>query len=657
MPGNPQPLASQTEPGTPKVDFPTPDTRDKILTDNLDLKGLTDYVALLHGAPNPDPANNPGQRLVKTTPIDWQFVQRIYARDRVDQDVYNANQTFDYEDNAFPIYTRDYVELRVSYAPLSKRSKLTGVVGAKVTNGGGGYTQNSVNITVSGGGGSGASFMPLVNKLGVIDYIAVTSEGTGYTSAPTLAISGGTSAATATALIQHPDAKLVAEQLVRMQDSPLDSLYVLVRRQYRLLPGAITSDRKNVANVIEERVTQTVDSDTVPGEFQDDTIDGGTTVISERKYTLYTNPDGSAANTPIYAREYYDDKLYLWRIRFWQLQRILNVRIISVSLASPGVITTEFPHGLISGDKVNIAGVAGAGATVVNGDGRTVTKLTATTFTAGVNTTGASTANTGWIRGPIPTVVAVGSIYGNAHRRTQNSATIESAQAYVVYSELKDIEGSANKAAIWEVFCQPNASVDYPVGNWVAPGIFTPGAGTLIFTITDIDLLAELLPGLTGWDSTFYVNLFGAPQQGYDYAYAPPRAQRFKFMRTRTYQHLEFDAVDLLPTFDVTSPGAGSNSYKMIQDKTIHDGWQWLSGDVVVDLDDSTITAVNSLRSIERVEESTYPVGSNITRPSEDHIYEPGDIVVYSDSQEPIEGSDWWCRTTILVCEVQENLP
>jgi hypothetical protein len=75
---------------------------------------------------------------------------------------------------------------------------------------------------------------------------------------------------------------------------------------------------------------------------------------------------------------------------------VLNVTLAGATIASstsasPGVITTSAPHGLTTGDKVTIGGVAGAGATVLNGADRTVTVVSPTTFTVGIATTGAGT--------------------------------------------------------------------------------------------------------------------------------------------------------------------------------------------------------------------------------------------------------------------------
>jgi hypothetical protein len=59
-----------------------------------------------------------------------------------------------------------------------------------VTNGGTNYNSNPI-ITISGGGGTGATAVATVSAAGVITGITVTNGGSGYTSTPTVAVTGG----------------------------------------------------------------------------------------------------------------------------------------------------------------------------------------------------------------------------------------------------------------------------------------------------------------------------------------------------------------------------------------------------------------------------------------------------------------------------------
>ena len=60
------------------------------------------------------------------------------------------------------------------------------VIGATVTDGGGGYTNTPV-VTISGGGGSGATARASISN-GVVTAVSILTAGTGYTSVPTLTI-------------------------------------------------------------------------------------------------------------------------------------------------------------------------------------------------------------------------------------------------------------------------------------------------------------------------------------------------------------------------------------------------------------------------------------------------------------------------------------
>jgi hypothetical protein len=67
----------------------------------------------------------------------------------------------------------------------------------------------------------------------------------------------------------------------------------------------------------------------------------------------------------------------------WYDRRVLHIS--AVSKASSGVVTTHEVHGLSTGDTVTISGVGGM--TELNGNTYTVTVISTTTFSIGVNTT------------------------------------------------------------------------------------------------------------------------------------------------------------------------------------------------------------------------------------------------------------------------------
>ncbi len=89
---------------------------------------------------------------------------------------------------AADITTGDPDTLFVKY--ISGESVTTQVQGVAVTGPGIGYT-SAPTIAISGGGGQGAAAVALVNAQGQVYGINVTSKGSGYTSAPVLSFTGG----------------------------------------------------------------------------------------------------------------------------------------------------------------------------------------------------------------------------------------------------------------------------------------------------------------------------------------------------------------------------------------------------------------------------------------------------------------------------------
>ena len=74
---------------------------------------------------------------------------------------------------------------RVAVARVAA-ARVASVSGFVITNGGSGYT-SVPTVTISGGGGSGATASATVTN-GVVTAITITNAGTGYTSAPTVTI-------------------------------------------------------------------------------------------------------------------------------------------------------------------------------------------------------------------------------------------------------------------------------------------------------------------------------------------------------------------------------------------------------------------------------------------------------------------------------------
>jgi hypothetical protein len=81
-----------------------------------------------------------------------------------------------------------------------------------VVAGGTGYPANQTALacTLSGGGGSGAVVTAVTNGSGVVTAYNIVDRGTGYTSVPTVTVTGGGSGATSTVRLQIKSVSLIA---------------------------------------------------------------------------------------------------------------------------------------------------------------------------------------------------------------------------------------------------------------------------------------------------------------------------------------------------------------------------------------------------------------------------------------------------------------
>jgi hypothetical protein len=110
-------------PDTPIRSFPTPNINDLVVVVDVDSR-LPGYKPLEYGTPHPDQTRFRGAKLVYQEPVDGsdQFVRRIYATDRADQDAYNYAIKYSAGSPGHPVYLRSYVLPRVDYVPLPEGS-------------------------------------------------------------------------------------------------------------------------------------------------------------------------------------------------------------------------------------------------------------------------------------------------------------------------------------------------------------------------------------------------------------------------------------------------------------------------------------------------------------------------------------------------------
>jgi len=124
---NPIPTTNAMKPAAGKgiPSFPTPVIKDTVIVEVVNAwKG--DYVPLEYGAKWDDhphasqQGSFPDHKLISQSPTseDGQWVKRIWANDRVDQDTYNYAIRYSGGSDAHPIYIRTYLEPRDTYAPV-----------------------------------------------------------------------------------------------------------------------------------------------------------------------------------------------------------------------------------------------------------------------------------------------------------------------------------------------------------------------------------------------------------------------------------------------------------------------------------------------------------------------------------------------------------
>lgn len=314
-------MPRQPSPQVPIVSYPVPVVTDLMVVDEWNTQDGS-YTALPYGSRHPNVSKFPGYFLVKQQPSQKdKWVHRIWVADPDAEDTYNlAREEFDGESNSFPTFIRRYEVRRNAYAPLTKGTALTGVVAARVTAEGSGYT-SAPTVTPSGGGGSGATFQALIFR-GAVVWIVVTAQGTGYTSAPTLTLTG---TATATASIQPATAILTKEWVERQEESSADSAYIRVTRVYQTVPGAtVRARRMLLTGFIAEKTQQRVVAATLPAGGNlvlSDVVTPESTVTAQRTIeTVFTAAGGVPAAMPIYAFDEIDEKENVVRIRYEQEQ-------------------------------------------------------------------------------------------------------------------------------------------------------------------------------------------------------------------------------------------------------------------------------------------------------------------------------------------------
>jgi hypothetical protein len=118
-----QPPPRTLSPDVPVTSYPTPNTSDLLVVQDVDTR-LPGYSPANYGDPHPDYTLYPNLKLVYQTPLDnennYMWVRRVYANERFNQEAYNYALKYSGEDPTKPIYVRTYTLPRATYAPVSK---------------------------------------------------------------------------------------------------------------------------------------------------------------------------------------------------------------------------------------------------------------------------------------------------------------------------------------------------------------------------------------------------------------------------------------------------------------------------------------------------------------------------------------------------------
>lgn len=229
---------------------------------------------------------------------DDEFLINYWGTEPVNQDTYNWVLKYLANSNSHPTFIRTYLERRDEYAPRTKGTAFTGVYRISMSTAGTGYT-SAPTVTISGGSGSGATAVAILNNDGGVERIELTAEGSGYTTAPTVSFSGGGgSSAAATARIQGATCVLIEEEVLEAKE-PWDGLYVRVVRVYATYPGPEVITYKQMPGgvymkIISQDVLATQKPSATGGNLISDIVKAVDSVVAKRETVYAVNISDAA---------------------------------------------------------------------------------------------------------------------------------------------------------------------------------------------------------------------------------------------------------------------------------------------------------------------------------------------------------------------------
>lgn len=248
------------------------DTRVSTVTDSK----LGNFAILEPGAPYPkttlsvaDYAAYGSLLLMRQSATeDPTKMARVFASLPATQDVDNYDISFSGESDSCPVFTRRYIELRDTYTKRADLSTFTGLYRIKLTAAGANYS-SAPTVSFTGGTGSGAVAIAILNATGGLARIILKAEGSGYNGAETVVLTGGGgSGATAVVFVQSATCFLIEEKASAHAPDPYDSLCLLVTRTYETLPGPflISTHLADDSVVVTTQRRRNLRSSITPGE-------------------------------------------------------------------------------------------------------------------------------------------------------------------------------------------------------------------------------------------------------------------------------------------------------------------------------------------------------------------------------------------------------
>lgn len=295
----------------PHTQFPTENVEDLMMVEDVLVDAA--YTPIYIGTPRKGFTN---LKLLVEKEIEGtgtqQWVRRIWATTtRTGQEAYNISKKYTSEASTAPIFIRNYVS--ATDTALTQGTTLKVVTGLTVTSAGSGYT-TAPTLAFSGGNGTGAAGKVQIRD-GAIVGVLLTNGGSNYTAAPTVTVSHGNG--TVTAAIQSQTAYLIKQES-KPSEGDLGNLFFDITRVWMELPGPLVSSsrydeqfgaikiqRKTVlADPTTQVATQTA---TVKTTFE--ALDESSVICTQIEETN-SNGTGTSGNPayPIQINNFYDNE-------------------------------------------------------------------------------------------------------------------------------------------------------------------------------------------------------------------------------------------------------------------------------------------------------------------------------------------------------------